>query len=351
MKRDEVKKEMLDNLIKETMEREFNSLQINTSVNKGLFNVKNANQWLEFAKSKPVPEMLFNEFWHEGEVCILFADSNLGKSILAVQIADYISKGKAENGFYLSAPKQNVLYFDFELSEKQFENRYSTEYEDHYKFDNNFIRVEINRDAEAPNHLKFEELLRLEIEKLIIESNCKVLIIDNLTFLKDEVENAKNASPLMKELKALKVKYDLSILILAHTPKRDSSKPITRNDVAGSKMLMNFCDSAFAIGGSSVSNNYRYIKQIKQRFTEEIYGSDNVCVCEIIKENSYLHFELKSFGYEREHLKCKASDSKDEDREFLIAETKRLKNDGLTQRQIAEELGISLGAVNKYLKL
>ena len=200
MKREDVKKEMLDNLIKETMEREFNSLQINTSVNKGLFNVKNANQWIEFAKSKPVPKMLFNEFWHEGEVCILFADSNLGKSILAVQIADYISKGKAKNGFYLSAPKQNVLYFDFELSNKQFENRYSTDYSNHYEFDENFKRVEFNTDVEIPSHLRFEELLRIEIEKLIVESKSKVLIIDNLTFLQDETENAKNALPLMKEL-------------------------------------------------------------------------------------------------------------------------------------------------------
>ena len=356
MKKEDVKKEMLDDLIKHTMEKEHNQFvsdkfELNTTQSSGLFNVKNAKEWLEFAKSKPVPKMLFNEFWHEGEVCILFADSNLGKSILAVQIADYISKGKADNGFYLSAPKQNILYFDFELSNKQFENRYSTEYKNHYEFDDNFKRVEINVDAEIPGHIRFEEFLRVEIEKLIKESNTKVLIIDNLTFLKDETENAKNALPLMKELKYLKNKYDLSILILAHTPKRDGSKPITSNDLAGSKMLMNFCDSAFAIGGSSINNNYRYIKQIKQRNTEEIYGSDNVSVCEIIKENSFLHFEQLSLGCEHEHLKCKSTDAKNEERAKLIAEVKRLYAEGLTQREIAEKLGISLGAVNKYLKL
>lgn len=42
--------------------------------------------------------------------------------------------------------KQSVLYFDFELSDKQFQNRYSKDYEDNYIFDDNFLRVEINPD-------------------------------------------------------------------------------------------------------------------------------------------------------------------------------------------------------------
>ena len=44
--------------------------------NKGLFKVKTANEWLELAKTSPIPEMLFGEFWHEGEISILFSDSN-----------------------------------------------------------------------------------------------------------------------------------------------------------------------------------------------------------------------------------------------------------------------------------
>ena len=52
-----------------------------------------ANQWLEIAKTRSIPKMLFSEFWFQGELCILFADTNMGKSILAVQIADSISRG------------------------------------------------------------------------------------------------------------------------------------------------------------------------------------------------------------------------------------------------------------------
>jgi hypothetical protein len=48
--------------------------------NKGLLKIKTANEWVIEAKATPIPEMLFSEFWHENEICILFADSNLGKS-------------------------------------------------------------------------------------------------------------------------------------------------------------------------------------------------------------------------------------------------------------------------------
>ena len=45
---------------------------------KGLFTVKTASRWIEQAKTRPIPKMLFGEFWFEGELCILFADTNLG---------------------------------------------------------------------------------------------------------------------------------------------------------------------------------------------------------------------------------------------------------------------------------
>lgn len=312
---------------------------------KGLFIVKTANRWIEQAKTRPIPQMLFGEFWFENELCILFADTNLGKSILAVQISNSISKGEQISGFNLEAQKQPILYFDFELSDKQFENRYSRGFEQHYSFDNNFIRVEIYPDAEIPEN--FETFLNQSMERSIIETGAKILIIDNLTYLKSENEKAKDALPLMKHLKALKTKYGLSILALAHTPKRDLSKAITRNDLQGSKMLINFCDSSFSIGESNTDKSLRYLKQIKQRNTEQIYDAENVCLCQIDKPSNFLLFEFLNFSKEREHLK----QHNDTDRENTIEKVKELSKQDKSQRDISAELGISLGAVNKYLKL
>lgn len=312
---------------------------------KGLFLVRSANKCIQQAKQRPIPQMLFGEFWFESELCILFADTNLGKSILAVQIADSISQGQQIKGFKLEAAKQKVLYFDFELSDKQFEARYSNNYQSHYLFDDNLLRIEINAEAEIPNG-NFEDYLNTSLERSIIETGARVLVIDNLTYLKNETEKAKDALPLIKHLKALKSKYNLSILALAHTPKRDMSKPITRNDLSGSKMLINFVDSSFAIGESHADKSIRYLKQVKARTTEIIYDADNICLCQIIKPSNFLLFEFIDFGTERQHLKQLT----EKDKDSIVQQVKELSQQGKSQRQISTELSISLGAVNKYLK-
>ncbi|HLO91338.1 MAG TPA: AAA family ATPase [Lentimicrobium sp.] len=313
---------------------------------KGLFTVKTASRWIEQAKTRPTPKMLFGEFWFEGELCILFADTNLGKSILAVQIGNSISRGEQILGFKLEASKQPILYFDFELSDKQFENRYSKKFEEHYNFNDNFIRVEVNPDAIIPENQSFEEYLNRSLEQSITETGARILIIDNLTYLKNETEKAKDALPLMKHLKALKTKYGLSILALAHTPKRDLSKPITRNDLQGSKMLINFCDSSFSIGESHSDKNLRYLKQIKQRNTEQIYDAENVCVCQIDKPLNFLLFEFVKFGKEWEHLKQHT----EKDNESLNEKVNELKQQGRSLREIGAELGISHMKVSRILK-
>lgn len=313
---------------------------------KGLFTVRTANNWIKQAKNRPIPKMLFGELWFEGELCILFADTNLGKSILAVQITNSISKGEPIKGFKMETLKQKVLYYDFELSDKQFEARYSFDYTQHYLFDNNFFRVEIDIDALIPDGQSFEDYLNSSLERSINETGARVIIIDNITYLKNENEKAKDALPLMKKLKSLKSKYGLSILALAHTPKRDLSKPITRNDLSGSKMLMNFCDSSFSIGESSKDKSIRYIKQIKARNTEIIYDSENVCVCMIEKPYNILQFEIVDFGTEREHLK----QFTEKDKESLHDQVCELKKQGRTLREIGKELGISHMKVHRILK-
>lgn len=291
--------------------------------------------------------MLFGKFWHQGEVCILFADSNLGKSIVAVQIANAISCGVANAPFDVDTPAQPVLYCDFELTDKQFEARYSQDYSNHYAFNQNFYRAELNPELEIPQGFEsFDDYLIYALERSVKQTNARILIIDNLTYLRNETEQAKDALPLMKQLKNLKNKYNLSILILAHTPKRDLSQPITRNDLQGSKMLMNFCDSAFTIGESSADPGLRYLKQIKQRNTEQVYGEGNVCLCQITKPVNFLHYEFVGFGEEREQLKRAEKPTPE-----LLAKINHLKERGYTLREIATTIGgLSHQKVDRWLR-
>jgi len=308
------------------------------------FNIKPINEWIEEAKNRPIPNMLFSELWYQNETCILFADTNLGKSILALQISNALSKGISIIGFKMEIQAQKVLYFDFELSDKQVENRYSNQYSEHYVFSPNLLRVEINPEEETPVQFKdFDDYLCFSLEKAIVEHTTKIIVIDNLTYLKTDTEKAKDASPLMKFLNTIKKKYGLSILVLAHTPKRDASKPLTKNDLSGSKMLMNFCDSCFAIGESAQEIGLRYIKQIKQRNTEKIYDTENVILCKIEKESNFLEFVFIGFENELDHLKPRNNEEQ-------LSEILELKKQGLPNTQIASKLGISEGTVRNKIK-
>lgn len=315
-------------------------------IGNSLLITKTANQWIKEANTMPIPNKLFGELWFEGEVCILFASSNVGKSILAVQIADSISSGRNIFPLTMEAGAQSVLYFDFELSAKQFENRYSNNYVDHHRFDDRFYRIEIDHEAEIPQSSDFNQVINDSIEMEIKRTGSKVLIVDNITYLKNETEKSKDAVPLMKHLKKLKSKYGLSILALAHSPKRDQSRAINRNDLGGSAMLMNFCDSSFAIGESNMDKSFRYIKQIKSRNCDHIYSGENVLIYEVQKPLNFVHFHFVEISDEQYHLISPSAQEKQQRNERIV----QLKKEGHSNVKIGELVNLSEGAVRKILK-
>ena len=297
----------------------------------GMFTIKTANQTIMEAKQRPDPNALWLTLWYEGEVCCLFADSNLGKSIYAVQIAASI------------AESQKVLYFDFELSDKQFQLRYTDEDGNLHDFPCNLYRVEINRDALDIDN--FEDAIITNIEEAALNTGAKILIIDNLTYLCIAAEKGDLAGSLMMRLMSLKRKHGLSMLILAHTPKRPLTNPITQNDLAGSKKLYNFFDSVFAIGKSAKDNNLRYIKQLKVRYGNYTYDTDNVIVCAIEKVGAFLQFVHIGYAVERDHLR----EQSEGEEVALIEDAKSLREQGLSIRDIASKLGVSKSKIHRVL--
>jgi RecA-family ATPase len=218
---------------------------------KDAFVMKTANTWMAEMQRGEGMKKLFGTFWFENELCILFADTNVGKSILAVQIAESIASGKPIYPFAQSPVVAPVMYFDFELSSRQFEQRYTINGQQRHPFSEQFYRVVPNPNATGSSRFKnHAEYLIHSLENKLITSKVKIIIIDNLNCLCPGTDGAGVALKLMQQLQLLKAKYQLSVLVLAHTPKRNPTRPITRNDLQGSKMLINFCDSAFALGES-----------------------------------------------------------------------------------------------------
>lgn len=314
--------------------------------------IKSANQWIDEAKSKPIPKKIFGPFWYEEELCILFADTNQGKSLLAVQIIDSVTKGTSTLGLEMELPKSKVIYFDLELTAKQFEMRYAQHDKDkdilfdHFEFSEQFLRAEINPYGYDVSVEDYESFLFREIESQTTESKAKILVIDNLSCVISDNEKAKNTTPFLIRLNNLKKMYGWSILLIAHTPKRNLFAPISRNDIQGSKSFINLIDSCFAVGESQKDPSIKYLKQIKVRYGAFQFPSENVVVCKIGKETNFSSFKFLEYGKESEHLKHFDAADKVQVKNKAF----ELKKSGYSNVKIALELGVSEGAVRKWLK-
>ena len=161
----------------------------------GSLRVLSANEVIERAKKEPDPVDLFDGIIFGNTMVAIFSDTGLGKSTYAVQIGEAISA------------KQPVMFLDCELSDKQFELRYRSAECKHHCFPANFYRVTINSENILNEKLIFED-----IKAAALGFGCKVLIIDNLTYLCNNSEKGDIASKFMKQLKTLK-DYEIRSLL------------------------------------------------------------------------------------------------------------------------------------------
>ncbi|MBC6112508.1 AAA family ATPase [Pedobacter fastidiosus] len=300
-----------------------------------LFEVRTANQVLKDAFLTPDPIELYPPLIIQGELIILFADTGIGKTALIVQIGIHIAKSN-----YV------VLYVDLELSDKQFEKRYRDDNGVHFEFPENFYRAGYSTLRKMPEK-DYDRFFIDSLKESISGTNATVIIIDNMTkVVAGDTDSAKNAIPIMNSLTELKLDQKLTFIILEHNKKVDDWRPISLNDLQGSKMKSNFADSVFTIGRSAKEKSIRYIKQLKVRSAELEYDGENVLICELSKDKGFLGFKEIGKGNEYDLIRTINEDDK-------IAKIERmmeLKAKGLSNVLIAKELGVSEGAIRKWSK-
>lgn len=311
--------------------------------------IRTANKRNEDAKNLPDILKLFGDIWQKGEVALFFADTGVGKSIVGIQLLDSLTKGNNMTPHTINENEPlKGLYYDFELSDKQFYKRYSNDKGNTYKFSDNFYIDNVDFAelySKNPEKNLIEvlfEKIRLDVENLKIQ----ILIIDNITYLHTQSTQDQNVSlEIMRYLTELKKEFNLSILVLAHTPKKSENTPITISDLSGSKHLSNFADSVFSIGKSSKASNARYLKQIKpSRSSEMKYDSHNVIEFQLELRDCFLGLYFSGFGTENENLSLG-----DEDDPKLIAISLKNSQPDLSLQQIADKVGKPKSTIKYWL--
>lgn len=317
-----------------------------------LFSARPARSFLTGEEAAPTPETLFADYWRAGEIAILFADTGTGKSLLSVQIAQAIASGIPFSPFALNSPAQRVVYFDLELSDSQFARRYSSDDAAHpanFPFHVNFIRCPPRGIDEIPSAYRdYTAYLTSSMVDFIEFSSARVVIIDNITWLNNSTEIGNSAARVMKALQRLRKRLGLSILVLAHTPKRLLHSPMTINDLQGSKMLANFADSIFTMGTSRRGSDIRYLKGIKYRSAAARASETEVATIRLARDACFLGFTFEGYTDESDHTGWLRS-AADPDRLAMIRRAVELAEKQFSQREIARELGVSAATVNRCL--
>ncbi len=260
------------------------------------FEYERFNQMIERVKGMPDPKQLYKSLFYEGDLGILFGPTNCGKSLFAVMITEEICKAFKKYGYGDSS----VLLIDMEMSDKQQQMRYTnSKTKKSHKFPETMYRVAFGDYGDG----KLTEANMYAIFKKAIEdTGARAVIIDNITYL-GKGQRGSSIAVMMKLLKQLKKIYSLSILVLAHTPKRNDFQPITIVDLMGSSFISAIADCIFALNKSCKGDNIRYVKQLKSRNSSIEYGADNVLEYKITKEkDGMLCLRLTGTATEEEHI-------------------------------------------------
>lgn len=305
--------------------------------------IQSGKDLLNSFSKEDTPREVFGKYIHEGELCVLFGDSNAGKSILANDIAFFVSGGGHEWPD-MESPNLPSLYIDMEMTGKQFAARYhnASEY-----ITNLYSRAEVGMTTNDKwSYIKSQIILMQK------QNNApKFIVLDNITNGFGSIFSKTRMLELISDMKSMKERFGLTILLIAHCPKRNKKKPITDNDLGGTKMIMNFVDSAFAVGTSIQDESIRYVKQIKTRVGGK---SDKVWTVRI-KSEPYLSFSYVDTTDEEIHLSTNLGSNLffeiTPDQEISLVELlikKHDKKEYISYFDIADKLGIPSDVVIRY---
>ncbi|MEQ1607255.1 MAG: AAA family ATPase [Pyrinomonadaceae bacterium] len=289
-------------------------------------------------------KMLLGDLWREGELAVLYGDTSSGKSLLAVQLAEAIARGRSIEPFEMTAGAQKVLLLDLGRTREQFSRRYMAE------SDSDEVagkRYEFSPDLKRGFLKNAVQIAPGKLGPAIERSGAKIVIIDSLAYLQ-KYAIPRETVVAMRELRRLQKRFGLSILVLMNTSRVVNKRGISAGDIPCSSVVTSYADNVFAVGRSGSKSAVRYLKHIKNSLDDTIYGAAHVPYFAIIAEGGVFpsfHYigvagEMTLRSHDNDHWEWQR-----------IRSIKRLSDEGKTIREIAAELEIARSTVQRLLAM
>ena len=268
----------------------------------------------------PSLQPLFDEFWREGELAVLFGAAGSGKSILAMHLAEALARGSGIDGFRMASGGRRVLYVDLQHADFQHRARYRDAGGKRYSFSERLERIRPPADVED---------IAAWLRTTLSARRFDVVVIDDLSSLRNTVDGTREVLKIMRDLRRLRDEMMVSILVIS-----DAADPrgkwVTEADLGRSRVLSTAADSVFALG--SYNDGDRRIVQTRSRNAPIVWNTLNAPGAGIRR----LRSGLLAFEFDGRFV----PDLSPEQLE-LIRQVKRLYDGGMSYRAVGEALSIS----------
>lgn len=245
-------------------------------------------------ETPPPPRELFGPLWREGELAILAGPNGVGKTLLAIHLAESLARGvnavdsgqlridsSSENSPLSTVNSQlapqPVLYIDLCHSLDQFRQRYTCPsiFPERppvkYRFSSRFHRAGFDKHFVIPEAFegKFLDYYNHSIKQLIARTRAKIIIIDDLAALTPTtLSNAAYARALFNLKTFTAHQEGISILVLMDCQqkikhKKSATSVIHHSSLTIHHSIASIADTVFTLNPSTFSPDIRYVKSLK----------------------------------------------------------------------------------------
>lgn len=267
------------------------------------------------------PQMVFDEFWREGELALMFGESGVGKSLLAMRLADTLAAGGDIPWFRMECPAGKTLHVDLSMSDRQFASRHSYSGEGG---EERALQVSTRLYCDRP--VDEQELIEW-LERQIEAEKLRYVIIDDLSMLMRSCDGTRDTVAVMRGLRRICGRFGVSILVVMQSEGPKANARLSERDLGRQRSLCRMADSVFGIGHNAKRGGSVYLAHTRSHSSKPQWTVHNAIQAKIIEHRGSLFIEFEMNVSEEERA--------------LINALKDLRRLGLSFREVAVKLRIS----------
>jgi len=200
--------------------------------------------------------------------------SNVGKSILALQLALSIAMGVPFMGQFVVPRPRKVLFIQFEMLDQMVQERLERQMHaltEEYPTCREYLKDNLTIASFEDKRL-FEDAYGT-IEKNLMTGDYDVLVIDNL-YTSSNIAMDKNdqLQTLLSRITELKLKYKIAMVMISHHKKMSEKQPLDHFMVFGGSTYVNWLDNLVQVANTGRGKDLKVFKITKTRTASDYHN-------------------------------------------------------------------------------